>query len=1045
MDTQQFIKKLSGVVFDNTETIKTGAELINLIKNSTVHDNNPFHEETLFDHLLGAGDFAHRYAIKRGWIDNNNWLYFVAGFLHDVGKPGAERPRFGHKKNKMSLKGHAVCGAAMMDSWILNESFLREFNLSIKEAKMIATVANFHMCVFTNETTHLNLLKTAVGDSDTAKLLCAVRHGDSMAKTPQQINDDDDDFEKHMLSDCKADIFPPNNLGLLINVTGFSGCGKSTIAHQTINFLEEKYGLKLGRDVFWINRDNITLSIVAAENSSLNERDAFNYYRNNKDRLSPRVNAEINARVSEVLSAGERVCILDTMALMSCTARRAILKNVPKDTITIDLWAHRRKDTYTEKEANCRLGGMTLAQQLAINSRNITSDMDVIGSDVAWYALDSVMEDRFPAAASSSKSMYVLPIGHNKHLMRDRYFALLGRLMDERDERIGRLQTLPPILSDDTRNMTLHEIVSGLIASDESLERFKRFFKSHSYTISTIKFDENMYLVSIKYIDKQNKIMSHKWAREARGMGFVIDVSVKGNPVVKKIKNSLERCVEVLSLNHHVRNGVEESQDIKTLRDLSFLDKEQREVVEIFNRHTNEPLSEQEDWFITSKVDGCLLIVSIYNKKDDEQVYNYMAKAVKACNMWHVFDNDVLYVPSTSGSLEIGPNMKTTLITAAAGALRATRLKPEHDPDWVWYEANLGQDLMRAMSAYYPYNPKTMIMEMVCANRTTYDGLTEHREIAVSYPKSALYVLGCYDNAGVYTPVYRMETIDSNTFSEPATTRINKPSDALNKMDILVNYITSDPQRSPLAVSFHPEGFILTRHDKKNGLLASCKLKTSVYYKAHSLSGILDKMYDSKTKMLMTVEAATNNGSLNVNDIATIEYMRDAVTVDDDEEGSESLIGIKYKSWRFERVFPEVARFLYVVNGHIQEKVKKFCDDAIRGIIDGIARGTATHVDYSELPKTIRNEIDSNKGGPGYETVCRYIISSYKDEYYKNGITRLFRDMFGADAHTNEKVFGMAQNILKINKSWNKNETKNTKVSKDLVEMLLSGKKALTG
>lgn len=1037
-----FLTKLAKVVFNNNETVKTGADLITLLENSDVHRGNPFHNETLFEHLIRSGSGAHGYAVSRGWTDKDKWLYFVGGFLHDVGKPGSQRPLFRNKnkKNKNSLKGHAVCGAAMMDSWLLNESFLSEFGLTTQEAGMIATVTNLHMCAYSKDKHHVELLRKAAGCLEAARLLCAVRHGDSMAKSPPQYVDDR--FEETMLSEySNGSIFPKNNKGLLINVTGFSGCGKSTLARQTLQFLEEKYNLKLGVDVFWINRDRLTLDVVATEEPHLNEREAFGYYQRNKERLSPRVNAEINAKLTEVLAAGERVCILDTMALMNPHVRNVILKNVPRDTVTIELWAHRRETSYSEEEASRRRGGMTLAQQLSINSRNVTSDMDVIGSAVAWDALNSVMENRYTQGGPSTKSMYVIPIGHNSYLMRGQYIALLGRLMDERGS-----QAPPPLLSDDTINTTLHELVSDLVASDMSLERLKRFFKSHAFTVSIKEFGAKKCLVSIKYIDRQNKIMSHKWAREARGMGFVVDISDEASPFVEVIKRPLERCVEVLSCDN-ARNGIGESQDMNSVGDLSFLNREQREVVEMFNFHACDPLDENEGWFITPKVDGCLLVVSVFNEKDDKRVYKYMTEAVKACDMWHVFDeNGLLYVPSTSGSLGVGADMKTTLITAAAGTLGAHGLLASHDPDWVWYEANLGRDLMRALSDYYPFNFKTMIMEMVCANRTTYDGKKEHFEIAVSYPHSALYVLGCYGDDGLYTPVYSMNSVQSTTFREPRSVRIDTPAHALAFLKDLSDLTTSNRKRSsPLARDFHPEGYILTRHNANEVLLASCKLKTSEYYKAHALGGILNKMYDSKTGFLMTVEEATESGALNANDTSTIDYMRRVAATDDtDEEGSVSPIGVASEWWGFKNIFPEVDKFLYVSEGFVRQDVRAFCDAAMASIVEPIAKGREADVDYTKLPSSIvdqRLNVDVVNGGEAYENVCQCIISApaFDDKRYRAMITGLFRRMFGAHTHTDEQVHIMARRLLRINKSWRKNEAKETKVPKDFIQMVVSG------
>ncbi|KAK3887340.1 hypothetical protein Pcinc_008604 [Petrolisthes cinctipes] len=267
------------------------------------------------------------------------------------------------------------------------------------------------------------------------------------------------------------------------------------------------------------------------------------------------------------------------MVLMSPFARKEILKSVPKNTIMVDVWAHRRSTTYTEAEAMERMG-LTLKEQQAVNIRNTKSDMDVIGSDVKWDALDSRMEDR--CSNGSKKAHYMIPVGHRAHLMRHQLMYLLTNLMDEREAlRCRQKEPLPPVLDAATTNLPLEELVTGLVYSDHTLERMVRFFKTHNYICRLIRYGKEgeKVLVCIKYIDKLNRIMSHRWAREARGMGFLVDTSL---PRVIMIKRPLMRCVEVLT-NDRTQVAIEESQDMKSKDDMTFLDEGQRSIVKAFN------------------------------------------------------------------------------------------------------------------------------------------------------------------------------------------------------------------------------------------------------------------------------------------------------------------------------------------------------------------------------------------------------------------------------------------------------------------------------
>ncbi|KAK3887341.1 hypothetical protein Pcinc_008605 [Petrolisthes cinctipes] len=142
------------------------------------------------------------------------------------------------KSKRFSTKGHGLCGVALMDSWLLHKDdndtsgrcFRDVFGPLCEEARMIATVANHHMCVYKDSPEenreNVSLLKKAM-DQDTARLLCAVRHGDMLAKVPPVVSKEED-FEVLMLGkeeeekgECGG-VFLPNNLGLLVNVTGFS-------------------------------------------------------------------------------------------------------------------------------------------------------------------------------------------------------------------------------------------------------------------------------------------------------------------------------------------------------------------------------------------------------------------------------------------------------------------------------------------------------------------------------------------------------------------------------------------------------------------------------------------------------------------------------------------------------------------------------------------------------------------------------------------------------------------------------------------------------
>lgn len=153
---EEFIRVLESVFFypNVQEEICTGRDLLDLLKNSCAHEGNIHHEETLFRHLIAAGVHSEKYAKEKGWWCRESsypWLYFLVGFLHDIGKLGARRPTFGQVSKKVkrySLKCHALLGAALLDSWLLqDDNFLKALELSEGEAALLATAVNYHMCV----------------------------------------------------------------------------------------------------------------------------------------------------------------------------------------------------------------------------------------------------------------------------------------------------------------------------------------------------------------------------------------------------------------------------------------------------------------------------------------------------------------------------------------------------------------------------------------------------------------------------------------------------------------------------------------------------------------------------------------------------------------------------------------------------------------------------------------------------------------------------------------------------------------------------------
>nr|BDT63196.1 MAG: hypothetical protein [Hemigrapsus takanoi nimavirus] len=1022
-----FVSLLEEVNFEGVPEVEDGKKFLDIIRNSKVHDGNRYHEETLFKHLIGAAIHTHSYASDQGWCSDDDWLYFILGFMHDVGKLGAHRPIY-KKSNRWSTRGHALNGAASLESWILNEAFRKTFNLSARDCEIITVATNYHMCVhssFDDDSFERNakLLGKCI-DDQCAKALSALRYGDGMAKVPQVTVDSRD-----LLSSSSENVFRPDNLGLLINITGFSGCGKSTLSREIVDFLDDRYNLKEGKDVFWINRDTIVREVVGKEINPVidNKRAVHEHYEANKTRLSPMVNQIIQNRIADVLVAAERVCILDTMALMNFNSRAQLLKSVPKNgpPVSIDVWTHRFPDSsYNEEESMQRMG-ISLQEQLAINSNNGNkrSAMDVFGSSISWAPLDSIMENgAAPNENSAKRSLYTMPVGHGKNLMRAHFFHLLTNLMDERSSLVS---CSPPPLLGEEHDASLLTLVERLILGDSSLKRLERFFETHNYTTNFKKIrDDGVYLFCVKYIDRLNKIMLPLWAREARGAGFLIDASANR---VLKIKQPLDRCVEIVT-NQHAVKGVGKSQDMKNKDDVLFLNKEQREVVEVFNNKQFQKLKYGE-WFLTEKVDGCLLVTSMYRHGTTE--YEYLDEAIRNGKHvpWHVYKDGWLIIPATSGSLEVGKAMKSTLLTAVAGP------EPSNE-DWDrFWDTDIKHRFASMMLEFASSAPvTTVIMEMVCKQRKTYDNLNIHKEIATSYDYSGLFVLGLYGGGDdKYLPSYKIpqnmiEAAIKKGLMIPKTRVLNTPNDAFEAMLEIENAFRAMDEE--FIRNTHPEGFIVTRHGVSgNGVAAACKLKLPIYYKAHSLHSILGKLFTNGKLFKKDNNKSLEDGRtmLTDNDLATFKYFSNFVT-----ESSDKVLF---------RVFPDVERTYFVTGGRLAEAVSIFCHDALENCISRIVHGSVEKslVDYNLFPSTIQDRMKRDKRDTvDYEICCRYLVAKCEQGWFKSTLVTVFRKHI-LTAAGDDEVFEEACSTMKANAPWLKKRRnlEDVVVRKRLVDMVL--------
>ena len=851
MSAQSLVDLFSSVSFPAANGV-TGKNIVDAIKASPVHEKSPFHQEDLFQHLLLTANACQEYADERGWCDNekdcgldSKWVFSLCGFLHDLGKPGAYRPMRGEKLMAAGAKGHGLIGAAMLDSYILHsEEMKRVFELSDRDAVALALVTNYHMCrcpAAPNAIDSERLRFLANGlTRGAAHLLVALRYGDFHGKVPLM------DFDYHAQQKYEEELLrminsPPDILsdenrskGVLITVTGRSGAGKTTRVRQLVEWVKEEFGAREGKEVVCINRDSIIERVVGSR-----ER-----YNEDKKTYSPIVNGEIQSRVTSAI-AGHRLCFLDTALMMNCRARKTVLADIHPSTLRIDLWVTR----FPEETKEVAIG----------NGK--TSMMDPVGSDVHWVDLESLMDSTsikyLRETSNKNRAHFTIPVGHDRNLMMEGAVKPLLRNLLKNNRRMMEAPhptsspPRPPLLRE-SADMSLHRLVNYLVNS-VGLEHTKRFFVSHAFCYNCQQVVDNTYVICVKYIDRRNRLWRLKWAREARGAAFLVRAR-DGGFETHDFKIVIPRWVEVLTKFHSDR-GLKESQDMGDDFDCTFLEDSQQDVVKKFITKPKERFEiEGEEWHITEKIDGCLFVITVLSP--DAALYELLTDVLingTLSNIWHVVTSDgYVVIPATSGSIQVGDKMKSTLITAFLDMIPEKTSKTLKADD-IWHEhlkEKFGETFVRLSKSLGKIDHFTAIVEAVCEDRKCFDDYVHH-ELTVSYNFNRAFLLGAFLNHDYY-PVHKLSlTLTPLPFLHlPRSWKISTPQDALDALFRLDENVANTETDSSSA---HPEGYVVTRWSTSNEkILASFKLKSPIYYKAHGVGVRYNEMFSkNKNKTLI--------------------------------------------------------------------------------------------------------------------------------------------------------------------------------------------------
>ena len=362
------------------------------------------------------------------------------------------------------------------------------------------------------------------------------------------------------------------------------------------------------------------------------------------------------------------------------------------------------------------------------------------------------------------------------------------------------------------------------------------FFRRYNYTVSQplkeTSFWHNVF--GIKYIDGVNNIWKPKWAREARGRFYYVD---KTKCVC--LKESLQRGAEMIT-KLLTEEGIENTQDISPAT-LDKFDARQQDLLLTFSKE-EQPLN----GFLSGKRDGSLLLLTVY---PPGSVMKAIVDDLEKRNIevfWLETEKGII-VPATQGTLFIHESMHSYFLTVMYDMFGLTRPDFSTPPLTVWKDARFQEtfkgwisNLCSSMpSSLLTENQMTLNFEMICKNRMCYMGNT-HTELAVSYSKSHLSLLGVHQN-NIYYPHFRLlET--KKVVGHPVFLEVKSTSEVFQVMRELSAVVTGKMKKEEFMGKYFPEdldyeldaeGWVYLDYSTNNESPDYSKLKEPIYYLAH--------------------------------------------------------------------------------------------------------------------------------------------------------------------------------------------------------------------
>lgn len=827
----------------------TWKDFFDIIKSEHWHKTDKCscpHDEPLYDHLVNCGKLSYEKAKLLNYNEHDCKKAYLAGLLHDIGKPGT-RKTFG---KLMSFKGHALVGGALIENFWSDE-LQSKLLLSKNDWSDISTLADVHMCgYFPDQCSDAHKVCFQMLSDSVKKLLICVRYGDVLSMEPvsrfkqtkeeirNELMETENDFINNINSELNlVNFLQSNNLdkGVLIQMCGTSSSGKTYLSKYISDSLIDK-----NVNVKVITRDDYIIKwAYKFMGKKVSDKDpypkiyqeAIKHYHSTDKIYANRINENIKNDINQYLQQGY-IVIVDSLMTMYHKTIASILPESVKNAFKINLWIHRNTMILEDESIN-RLGA-SLSEQIELYqaSNSILNPF----RHLDWDNLISITEKKDITDVSINQAHISLSIGRNQIKYKELNNLLIHlKNIYEFNQSNWRI----PLIND-TMDYNLQELIHYLY-SNGGFIAIKEFFESYNYRVIQ-PFKDTTYaekIIGIKYLDGINNIWRPKWAREARGRFYYLSDSII------PLKDALQRGVEILTTNHK-SHGINETQDI----DISKIDMLDDIQIDILRKFSGD---NDINGYLTGKVDGSLIIVNYYPKDSEQysilkEVISNVGSSFAKIMLDYCLGNDgPLITVSTQGTIVVSDEMTDYVLTALQSLIdfKFTTI----NDSWKEIYPKFHTMVMEYINTLnFNASMINMCFEAYCKDRISFTNKI-HTELAVSYDHSGFNLLGLMKDNN-YIPHFDLPNI---IFKQPIYLKVNKTKQVFEIMDDMDKVVMGDMTHTEFMKKYFPNNMDYPIHMEGwvflmpyNDGYDYSKIKTNLYYKCH-------KVRDNNIKELLSL------------------------------------------------------------------------------------------------------------------------------------------------------------------------------------------------